>query len=117
MGAGRHPSFYLRQQKHLTQEQLAEYCEVSARTIQRIESGEVEPRSFTRNSLSNILEFDFGKDNKRRDTGTLGNLFTLLPPVPLFFLAIFTTYQGVVNAYRALSEKPVRYALSIPFVK
>jgi uncharacterized Tic20 family protein/DNA-binding Xre family transcriptional regulator len=53
----------LRQQKGLTQEKLAEYCDVSARTIQRIESGEVEPRSFTRNSLSNILEFDFGKEN------------------------------------------------------
>jgi len=50
----------LRQEKGLTQEQLAEDCEVSARTIQRIESGEVEPRSFTRNSLSNVLDFDFG---------------------------------------------------------
>src|SRR5687767_13380762 len=53
----------LRQQKGLTQEILAEYCEVSTRTIQRIESGEVEPRAFTRNSLSNILAFDFGKEN------------------------------------------------------
>ena len=53
----------LRQQKGLTQEKLAEYCEVSTRTIQRIESGDVEPRAFTRNSLSNILEFDFGKEN------------------------------------------------------
>ena len=50
----------LRLEKGLTQEQLAEECEVSARTIQRIESGEVEPRSFTRNSLSNVLGFDFG---------------------------------------------------------
>jgi uncharacterized Tic20 family protein len=53
----------LRQQKGLTQEKLAEYCEVSARTIQRIESGEVEPRPFTRNSLSNILESDLGREN------------------------------------------------------
>jgi transcriptional regulator with XRE-family HTH domain len=53
----------LRQQKGLTQEKLADYCEVSSRTIQRIESGEVEPRSFTRNSLGNILEFDFGRKN------------------------------------------------------
>ncbi len=37
----------LRQQKALTQEQLAERCEVSARTIQRIESGEVDPRAYT----------------------------------------------------------------------
>ncbi|HSL46306.1 MAG TPA: helix-turn-helix transcriptional regulator [Anaerolineales bacterium] len=53
----------LRQQKGLTQERLAEYCEVSTRTIQRIEAGEVEPRSFTRNSLSNILEFDLGREH------------------------------------------------------
>jgi hypothetical protein len=32
-------------------------------------------------------------------------------------LALFTTHQAAVNAYRALSDKPVRYALSIPFVK
>ncbi len=181
----------LRQQKNLTQEQLAGYCEVSTRTIQRIESGEVEPRSFTRNSLSNSLEFDFGKENTGnenlwlvilhlnsvvpnvfiplllwswkkdqsykidrqgrdvinfqitmmfvlfafmlvlmivpallmmapgldRGSGILGNIFTLLPPLPILFLAIFTTYQGVVNAFRALAEKPVRYALSVPFVK
>ena len=31
----------LRQQKNLTQEKLAEYCDVSTRTIQRIESGDV----------------------------------------------------------------------------
>jgi uncharacterized Tic20 family protein len=52
----------LRKEKGLTQEQLAELCEVTPRTIQRIEGGEVDPRAFTRNSLSNILEFDLGKD-------------------------------------------------------
>lgn len=181
----------LRQQKGLTQEKLAEYCEVSARTIQRIESGEVEPRSFTRNSLSNMLEFDFGRENtsnepiwlallhissaicfvffplllwswKREqsykldqqgrlvlnfqitimlllfafalmfmivpsvwmmvqgmdgDAGLLGDIFTLLPPLPILLLALFTTYQAVVNTVRALSDKPIHYSLSIPFVK
>jgi len=181
----------LRQQKGLTQEKLADYCEVSTRTIQRIEAGEVEPRPFTRNSLSNILEFDFGKENTDhaslwlallhmssaicfvfiplllwswkkdqsyridrqgrdvlnfqitimlvmlalvlmlivlpsaflmlqgldRDAGTFGNIFTLLPPLPILFLAIFTSYQAVVNTVRALSEQPIRYPLSIPFVK
>ena len=182
----------LRQQKGFTQERLAEYCEVSARTIQRIESGEVEPRAFTRNSLSNILAFDFGKETVTnqniwlallhmssvvcivfiplllwswkkdqsykidrqgrdvlnfqitimlvlfgialvfmivpsvylmvqgldRDPGVfLGNLFTILPPLPILFLVLFTTYQAVVNTVRALSEKPIHYPLSIPFVK
>ena len=181
----------LRQQKGFTQEKLAEYCEVSARTIQRIESGEVEPRSFTRNSLSNILEFDFGKENTNnqslwlallhlssvvcivfiplllwswkkdqsykidqqgrdvlnfqititlvlftftlalmiapafwmmtqgldRDTGLVGNIFTLLPPIPILFIGVFTSYQAVVNTVRALSDKPIRYPLSIPFIR
>jgi uncharacterized Tic20 family protein len=53
----------LRKEKGLTQEQLAEICEVTPRTIQRIESGEVEPRAFTRNSLSNMLEFDLGQND------------------------------------------------------
>lgn len=181
----------LRQQKGLTQEKLAEYCDVSTRTIQRIESGEVEPRAFTCNSLSNILEFDLGKENADhesiwlallhlssavcvvfiplllwswkkdqsykidqhgrnvfnfqitvmllllafslmfiiipsaflsaqgldREAGILADVFTLLPPLPILFLAIFTSYQAVVNAVRALSDKPVHYPLSIPFVR
>jgi uncharacterized Tic20 family protein len=181
----------LRQQKGFTQEKLAEYCDVGTRTIQRIESGEVEPRSFTRNSLSNILEFDFGRENTNNENlwlallhlssvvcivfiplllwswkkdqsykidqqgrdilnfqititlvlfafvlvlmiapavflmiqnldgeaGILGDIFTLLPPIPILFIGIFTTYQAVVNTVRALSDKPIRYPLSIPFVK
>ncbi len=58
----------LRLQKGLTQEKLAEYCEVSKRTIQRIESGEVKPRAFTLNNLSNILEFDFGEENTHNES-------------------------------------------------
>jgi len=181
----------LRQQQGITQEKLAEYCEVSTRTIQRIEGGEVEPRAFTRNSLSNILEFDFGKEStghtdlwlaiihlssvfcivfvplllwswKKNESykidrqgwdvlnfqititfvlfafvlilivissalltaaqldleaGILGDLYTILPPLPILFIGIFTSYQGVVNAFRALSDKPIRYLLSLPFVK
>ena len=37
----------LRQQKNMTQEELVEACNVSVRTIQRIESGEVTPRVST----------------------------------------------------------------------
>jgi len=185
----------LRQQKGLTQEQLAELCEVSARTIQRIENGEVDPRAYTLQCLSKALEFDFGigetanenlwlailhlssmlaivviplllwswKKNRsskidqqgrlvlnfqvtmalclmsallllmifpitlaimEESTGTSiieGNpaiMATLIcTPLPLIFIGIFCTYQGVINAMRALSDKPIHYALSIPFVK
>jgi transcriptional regulator with XRE-family HTH domain len=183
----------LRQQKGLTQEQLAERCEVSARTIQRIESGEVDPRAYTLHCLSQVLEFDFGEENTANEnlwltilhlssafclliiplllwswkknqsykidqhgrqvlnfqiTMTLSLfaaafllmifpaafllvgkttvqtgegfpiiLATLCVPLPLVFIGIFCAYQGVVNAMRMLSDRPIHYALSIPFVK
>ena len=184
----------LRQQKGLMQEQLAERCEVSARTIQRIESGEVDPRAYTLHCLGEALEFDFVEENTSNENfwltilhlssifcipivplllwswkknqsfkidqhgrqvlnfqitmilclfaaafllmvfpaglivageqavNTMENtpafiLATICLPLPLILIGIFCTFQGVVNAMRALSDKPVRYALSIPFVK
>ena len=151
----------------------------------------MEPRSFTRNSLSNILEFDLSKETTSNehlwlallhissavgfvfiplllwswkkdqsykidqqgrhvlnfqitvmlvlfslallfmiapsvwmmmggldtDAGLLGDIFTLLPPLPILFLALFMIYQAVVNTVRALSDKPIHYPLSIPFVR
>ncbi len=184
----------LRQQKGLTQEQLAELCEVSARTIQRIESGEVDPRAYTLQCLSKALEFDFGveasanenlwlailhlssmfcivviplllwswKKNQSNKIDQQGRkvlnfqitmtltliaasiLLLIFPvvlaimeetgrtmvdgnpvimglliclPLPLIILGIFCMYQGVVNAMRALADKPVHYPLSIPVVR
>lgn len=182
----------LRQQKGLTQERLAELCEVSPRTIQRIESGEVDPRAYTLHCLGEALEFDFGEENTSNEnlwltvlhlssifcivivplllwswkknqsykidqhgrlvlnfqiTMTLclfaalffmlvglpalvllsmdmGEGFVILAStlaifsiLPFIFIGIFCTYQGAVNAMRALADKPVRYPLSIPFVK
>ena len=183
----------LRQEKGLTQEQLAEKCEVSPRTIQRIESGEVDPRAYTLECLSEALDFDFLKDQTgaenlwltllhlssvvpllifplllwswKKETSlkidrqgrqvlnfqvtmllfsilggfllmvaplaltTFGNqvdlgmsfgLFELLlvcAPMPMILIGLFCTYQGVVNAMRSLADRPVHYALSIPFVK
>jgi uncharacterized Tic20 family protein/DNA-binding Xre family transcriptional regulator len=184
----------LRQQKGLTQERLAELCEVSPRTIQRIESGEVDPRAFTLHCLGEALEFDFGEENTGNEnlwltilhlssvfcilivplllwswkknqsykidqhgrhvlnfqitmtlalfaaaflllaypaglimageqavnaieTAPVFILATICLPAPLILIGLFCMYQGVVNAMRALSDKPIRYALSIPFVK
>lgn len=49
----------LRTQKGLTQEELAAKTELSTRTIQRIENGEVDPRSYTLQMIANALEVDF----------------------------------------------------------
>ena len=184
----------LRQQKGLTQEQLAEKCEVSTRTIQRIESGEVDPRAYTLHCLGEALGFDFEeqstsnenvwlvilhlsssvcflavplllwswKKNQSYKIDTQGRqvlnfqitmtlllfmaaclllalpvalvamdeagitnlqsgpgfmLLTIFAPVPLILIGIFCTFQSVLNAARALADKPIHYALSLPFVK
>ena len=48
----------LRKQKGLTQEELVEKCNINVRTIQRIEAGEVTPRSYTIKSILDALGFD-----------------------------------------------------------
>jgi len=49
----------LRIKKGMTQEELAEKTEVSSRTIQRIENGEVDPRAYTLQMIAKALEVDF----------------------------------------------------------
>lgn len=49
----------LRQTKGLTQDELVKQCNISVRTLQRIESGEVEPRGYTLRLISKTLDFDF----------------------------------------------------------
>jgi len=50
----------LRKAKGLTQEELVERCNINVRTIQRIEAGEVMPRSYTIKSIMDALDYDFG---------------------------------------------------------
>ncbi|MCH7409325.1 helix-turn-helix transcriptional regulator [Belliella sp. DSM 111904] len=45
-----------RKAKGLTQEELVERCNLNVRTIQRIEAGEVTPRSYTIKSILEVLE-------------------------------------------------------------
>ncbi|MEM0517592.1 MULTISPECIES: helix-turn-helix domain-containing protein [Aequorivita] len=51
----------LRKQKGFTQEELVEQCNINVRTIQRIEAGEVMPRSFTLKTILNVLGEDLEK--------------------------------------------------------
>ena len=49
----------LRKEKGLTQEELVEQCNINVRTIQRIEAGEVNPRTYTIKTILNVLGEDF----------------------------------------------------------
>lgn len=48
-----------RTQKGMTQEELAAKTDISIRTIQRIEKGEVDPRTFTLQTIALVLEFPY----------------------------------------------------------
>jgi transcriptional regulator with XRE-family HTH domain len=49
----------LRKQKGLTQEELVDQCNINVRTLQRIESGEVSPRSYTVKTILSALDYDY----------------------------------------------------------
>ncbi len=48
----------LRKEKGLTQEELVDLCNINVRTIQRIESGEVTPRSYTLKTILKALDYN-----------------------------------------------------------
>jgi transcriptional regulator with XRE-family HTH domain len=64
----------LRKAKGLTQEELVEKCNLNVRTLQRIESGEVTPRSYTIKTIFTALDYNVYDSseippNKFRNTG------------------------------------------------
>ncbi|WP_290846746.1 helix-turn-helix domain-containing protein [Flavobacterium sp.] len=71
----------LRIENGLTQAELAQMCQVTVRTIQRIESGETEPRSFTVKTIFNALgEQAYAKPSPKTDaeiSRKLAGLFNL----------------------------------------
>jgi transcriptional regulator with XRE-family HTH domain len=84
-----------RLRKGLTQEELAEKTDISVRTIQRIENGEVDPRSFTLQTIASVLEINFeefsnyGKEESTVDQTQNDNLWIpLLHLSGLFVLVI-----------------------------
>ena len=88
----------LRHKKGITQEELAGKTDISVRTIQRIENGEVDPRSYTLQKIASVLDIDYeefakteSEDLKEEDASKtkiwlpilqLSGLFTLIfPPI------------------------------------
>lgn len=84
----------LRIKKGLTQEELAGRTEISSRTIQRIENGEVDPRAYTLQMIAKALEVDFSlfvdKTNNDKEIQEVNNnnwlgLLHFSGLLPLFF--------------------------------
>ena len=55
----------LRKQKGFTQEELVEKCNINVRTIQRIEAGDVSPRSYTITAILEVLGVDYFEEEQK----------------------------------------------------
>ena len=108
----------LRLKKGMTQEELADKTEVSTRTIQRIENGDVDPRSYTLQMIAKALEVDFSlfvntktdkSDNTIQDTENnwlaflhLSGVIPILIPTLLMWNRKKDKTNEMLNHFRAV---------------
>ena len=103
----------LRKQKGFTQEELVERCNLNVRTLQRIESGEVSPRSYTIKTLLSALDYDYEelyattKENSGADIivnseTEAKSIRTLLIAASIFGILylIISPFEGFADYYR-----------------
>lgn len=81
----------IRKQKGITQEELVARCNVTVRTIQRIESGEVTPRPSTLKLIFEALEYDWNSFSPEADASAGSNN-------PRNWLARFFTFDAAYYA-------------------
>ncbi len=97
----------LRKQKGLTQEELVEQCNINVRTIQRIEAGEVNPRSFTLKTILNALGEDV--ENLKNTESTLENFNFKKIRFSVFYIKLAWVF-GLIYFLSGFVEFAVDYA-------
>ncbi|WP_422359560.1 helix-turn-helix domain-containing protein [Reichenbachiella sp.] len=99
----------LRQEKNVTQEELVERCNVSVRTIQRIEAGEVTPRDSTLRIILESLDYDFNriynKAHVKKSVDTLKLAWIL--GIVYFMTGIA---EAFLDFYRFETDLPIYYS-------
>lgn len=107
----------LRIKKGMTQEELADKTEISARTIQRIENGEVDPRAYTLQMIAKALDVEFSlfleneleekQESQKFDSNNCSSLIHLSGIIPLIFPTIVlwkikkAKDKDLINHFRA----------------
>lgn len=102
----------VRKHKGLTQGEVAELCNVTIRTIQRIESGIVKPRASTIKIISQTLKFDFFDTSNTGYDGTDENQTSKLKSHK-FLWYIKDLFNLKTNAMRKISILSVSTCLII----
>ena len=100
----------LRLAKGLTQTELAEKCNLSLRTIQRIESTEVTPRSYTLKLIFKALDFDgFYKSSSGNSNGVFKLKKDIIRSI---FLLLITSIISIV-IFELISNSKMQSAAEV----
>jgi|SRR5690606_32731774 transcriptional regulator with XRE-family HTH domain len=100
----------LRKAKGLTQEELVERCNINVRTIQRIEAGEVTPRSYTIKSIMAALGYDFSpvpteeEEQKADDLPVHNRGFLKTAFIVGILYLVFALLEGLMDVLPILNE-------------
>lgn len=115
----------IRRRKGMTQEELAERASINVRTIQRIESGEVDSRLYTITVIANALEveehgrlvlnFQLSVFFMLMISGFLSIVLIGIIFAPI--ITIFTWIITTINIARFVGGHPVRYPLSMKIMR
>jgi len=103
----------LRKAKSLTQEELVEKCRLNVRTIQRIESGMVTPRSYTLKAIFAALEFtmnDSESDFKRREPSFIQDK---IRQVYKYIIVLFNLKTDTMKKLSILSSTTIVFGFSL----
>jgi transcriptional regulator with XRE-family HTH domain len=100
----------LRNNKNMTQQELAEACHIDIRTIQRIETGEVFPRKHTLKLIANALNCDirlFHNVKEHDDKfpfqsvrqALMGGIVFSVIYLPVIYIAITRSFSGYPHVF------------------
>ncbi len=100
----------LRKAKGLTQEELVEKCNLNVRTLQRIESGEVTPRSYTIKTIFTALDYNIYDSSKAMSGRFSTTGFVVFNWLGQFYRYVFDLFNLKTNTMKKLM------ILSVPFL-
>lgn len=92
-----------RKSKGLTQEELVEKCNLSVRTLQRIEAGEVTPRNYTVKLILEVLELDFENSLNSQTEKARGGTEKWLEQFYISFIDLFNLKTNTMKKLSILS--------------
>lgn len=100
----------LRKAKGLTQEELVEKCNINVRTLQRIEAGEVIPRSYTIKAIFSALNYDVYNSSSGYSEWVLAMIPRFSMYRRQFYLYVLDLFNLKTNTMKKLT------ILSIPII-